>query len=468
MGTVLRHACIAAAAAALAGAALADDSGGDRHRFQFEIDASYVHADSPFAAAWTEGGSSKLRYAETNDGLESTRVFAQYRGRIADTLSATVIADYQSDASVGPRRHRGLHGLAARSRSRKISSRSASARSIRRCRSRTPTSAGRARSRIRTRPSTPGSARKCDRSASSGRCIGGSASRARRTSCARSPRRSMATIPPARCSFGAAGRCTTAKRVSATRCRCRRVRSSISRARWSTTPLSPSSRSTRSITGPAPTRESSGAMRGACSCSSRATTTAPTPMRTRAANGLGARRSITSAFRPACRGSSGSSRSGSKARRTGFKAPAPTARCPHSPSLVCDDFDAKFLMLTRLVRGAHRVSLRYDAFDMHRSRGHARRLCSPTTATPGRSLTATSTRPAGAAASSGCRSTRRATTGRFSMPPTARRSQATETEIRLEMTFRLGATRADAARNDPPRRDATHPQNLWITLWKTA
>ena len=101
MGTLLKGGVAVAAAAACAGGALADDSAGDRHRFQFEIDASYVHVDSPFASSWTEGGLSKLRYSESNDGLESTRVLAQYRGRVADTLSATVIADYQSDASSG-------------------------------------------------------------------------------------------------------------------------------------------------------------------------------------------------------------------------------------------------------------------------------------------------------------------------------------------------------------------------------
>ena len=100
MGTVLRLIALAAASTTLAGAALADDTAGDRHRFQFEIDASYVHADTPLGA-WTDGGLGKLRYAETNDGLESTRVLAQYRGRVADTLSATVIADFQSDASSG-------------------------------------------------------------------------------------------------------------------------------------------------------------------------------------------------------------------------------------------------------------------------------------------------------------------------------------------------------------------------------
>ena len=76
MDKVLRRAAVAAAAAALASAALADDSGSDRNRFQFEIDATYVHADSPLGA-WTDGGLGKLRYAETNDGLESTRVFGQ-------------------------------------------------------------------------------------------------------------------------------------------------------------------------------------------------------------------------------------------------------------------------------------------------------------------------------------------------------------------------------------------------------
>ena len=99
MGTLLTRTALAATFVALATAALAQESS-DRNRFQFEIDASYVSAHSPFES-WTEGGLGKLRYSESNDGLKSTRVFAQYRGRIADTLSATVIADYQDDASSG-------------------------------------------------------------------------------------------------------------------------------------------------------------------------------------------------------------------------------------------------------------------------------------------------------------------------------------------------------------------------------
>jgi hypothetical protein len=99
MGTLLTRAPLAAALVSLAGAALAQEAS-DRNRFELEIDASYVAADSPFRS-WTEGGLGKLRYSESNDGLKSTRLLARYRGRIAETLSATVIADYQDDASSG-------------------------------------------------------------------------------------------------------------------------------------------------------------------------------------------------------------------------------------------------------------------------------------------------------------------------------------------------------------------------------
>ena len=38
-------------------------------------------------------------------------------------------------------------------------------------------------------------------------------------------------------------------------------------------------------------------------------------------------------------------------------------------SLVCDAFSAKFLLLTRVVHGSHRLSLRRDEFEMHREQG---------------------------------------------------------------------------------------------------
>ena len=99
MGTVLNRAALGAAAAILSHAALADDAS-DRHQWQVEIDAGYVAADSDLGP-WTEGGLGKLRYAESNDGFISARLFAQYRGRISPTLTATVIGDYLDDASSG-------------------------------------------------------------------------------------------------------------------------------------------------------------------------------------------------------------------------------------------------------------------------------------------------------------------------------------------------------------------------------
>jgi hypothetical protein len=99
VGTVLNRSALALAAALLCDAAFAADAS-DRHQWQVEIDAGYVAADSDFGP-WTEGALGKLRFAESNDGLKSARLFAQYRGRISPTLSATVIGDYLDDASSG-------------------------------------------------------------------------------------------------------------------------------------------------------------------------------------------------------------------------------------------------------------------------------------------------------------------------------------------------------------------------------
>jgi len=99
VGTLLTRGSFVLAAALLGHAALGSDTS-DRHQWQVELDAGYVAADSALGP-WTEGGLGKLRYAESNDGLISARLFAQYRGRISPTLTATVIGDYQNDASSG-------------------------------------------------------------------------------------------------------------------------------------------------------------------------------------------------------------------------------------------------------------------------------------------------------------------------------------------------------------------------------
>jgi hypothetical protein len=59
-----------------------------------------VAVDSDFGP-WTEGGLGKLRYSDDDGGMNAARVFLEYRGRIAPTLSTTVVADYVGDASAG-------------------------------------------------------------------------------------------------------------------------------------------------------------------------------------------------------------------------------------------------------------------------------------------------------------------------------------------------------------------------------
>jgi hypothetical protein len=90
-------AAIALAAFATAGTA-AESS--DRHQWHFAVDAGYVTASTALKS-WPASGLGKLRYAEDDDGLIAARLFAEYRGRIAPTLSVTVIADYLDDASSG-------------------------------------------------------------------------------------------------------------------------------------------------------------------------------------------------------------------------------------------------------------------------------------------------------------------------------------------------------------------------------
>jgi hypothetical protein len=80
----------------LAASAIAAQS--DRHEFYFDASAGYVSASTDLAP-WTEGGFSKLRY--TDDGVEAFRLFGEYHGRITPTLRARVAMDYVDDASSG-------------------------------------------------------------------------------------------------------------------------------------------------------------------------------------------------------------------------------------------------------------------------------------------------------------------------------------------------------------------------------
>jgi len=99
VGTLLARATTALLGVACVGAAVAAEPS-DRHQWRIEVDGGYVGVDSPLGS-WPSGGLGKLRYDESDDHLNAMRVFAQYRGRITPTLSTTVIADYVDDGSAG-------------------------------------------------------------------------------------------------------------------------------------------------------------------------------------------------------------------------------------------------------------------------------------------------------------------------------------------------------------------------------
>lgn len=102
MGSVLARLLAGLATIALAfGAAAAlgaDATKSDRHRWVARLDTTYAMPSSDLAA-WTKGGLGKLRYDDEDRGLNASRLFFDYRGRIAPTLSGRVVADYVDDLS---------------------------------------------------------------------------------------------------------------------------------------------------------------------------------------------------------------------------------------------------------------------------------------------------------------------------------------------------------------------------------
>jgi hypothetical protein len=90
--------------AVLCGSARAQEAS-DRHQWTFELDTSYLSSSSDSAPSdfdsWTSGGLSKLRQAAPDDGLSAARLFAEYRGRLSPAWWAKVVVDYVDDASAG-------------------------------------------------------------------------------------------------------------------------------------------------------------------------------------------------------------------------------------------------------------------------------------------------------------------------------------------------------------------------------
>jgi hypothetical protein len=83
---------------ALLGAAQNARAEGDRNEVYIGVGTAYFNSSTDLKA-WPDGGLGKLRYAD--NGVEATRLFAEYHGRITPTLNARVIADYVDDGSSG-------------------------------------------------------------------------------------------------------------------------------------------------------------------------------------------------------------------------------------------------------------------------------------------------------------------------------------------------------------------------------
>ncbi|MBN1240804.1 MAG: hypothetical protein JXB36_20040 [Gammaproteobacteria bacterium] len=67
-----------------------------RHDFSIQIDTAWNVPSSPFSA-WVEGGLGKLRYDESDRGLNAARIFVDYRARLKPGLTARIVADHVGD-----------------------------------------------------------------------------------------------------------------------------------------------------------------------------------------------------------------------------------------------------------------------------------------------------------------------------------------------------------------------------------
>jgi hypothetical protein len=84
--------------ACAATAALGDDFG-TRHAWTVDVDVGYPSVSSDLDP-WTSGGFGKLRFAE-DAGFAGNHATAEYRGHIANTLWVKTVLDYADDASSG-------------------------------------------------------------------------------------------------------------------------------------------------------------------------------------------------------------------------------------------------------------------------------------------------------------------------------------------------------------------------------
>lgn len=70
----------------------------DRHRIEGAVDISYIHSDSTLDS-WLYRGSGKLRFDESHDGIRINRAFIEYNGRISPTWLGRVSLNANNDVS---------------------------------------------------------------------------------------------------------------------------------------------------------------------------------------------------------------------------------------------------------------------------------------------------------------------------------------------------------------------------------
>jgi hypothetical protein len=80
--------------------ALAEPPEDDRHRFDLEFDIHQASTSTQLDP-WIDGGLGKLRLGESGSSLDSNRILLDYRGRISPTLRAHAVVDYVDDGSDG-------------------------------------------------------------------------------------------------------------------------------------------------------------------------------------------------------------------------------------------------------------------------------------------------------------------------------------------------------------------------------
>lgn len=90
--------CAVAALAGLLATTIASAAESDRHQLHVDVSAAALGSSTELEA-WVDGGLSKL--SVTDDGATALRVFAEYRARIAPTVNARIVADYTAVGDSG-------------------------------------------------------------------------------------------------------------------------------------------------------------------------------------------------------------------------------------------------------------------------------------------------------------------------------------------------------------------------------